>query len=447
MANYQSIENIRKLRDQIRVKIKDLDLKNFKDQTFGPENEYSYKGLIAGIDSLLTDLSTLTQYENKFLKLSDYQDRVDIATKLSNIFGYLDTPNNLYPHVDGLKKILRSYNVRCLSENLIQFEQEIDDVRKIKLELQELFSESKAIKEDIVETSEEIEGIQNETQDSLNLAKSKFEEIETQLESFKEKTGEQSELNEQLDTIKTEAEEYLGEILEFKTESEANKKLIDAFATKVQERETKLVELEERTSKNIESLKQYEEERKLVLQQANQLIESAKQALNYKTAEGLSDAFYTQHTDAKKWWKLTLWVVGASFSLVGTLCLGIWIMNNIDEKWFMIMGRVLLLPIPIAGAVFCANQYTKQKNIIEDYAYKLTIAKAIVGFSEQLKKNGNQEDQKEYTDYIQKALTEIHKDPLRPRKEDSSISFKPNQLEQLVELAKKIIEISKTSSS
>lgn len=446
MAHFQTIINIRNSRDEIREKIKTLDLKVFKDQTFGPENEYSYRGLIGGIDALMTDISTLTQYENRFLKLSDYQERSNIFTLLSNILSYIETPNNLYPQVENLKKALRNYNLRNFSENLVQFEQEIDETRKVKLELQEILQESKKVKENIIEINETIDEIQSKTQESLGLAKEKFEEIDSELESFAKKTEEQSELNAKLDTIKTEANEHLDEIVEFKTEADGNKKLIDAFASKVQEREVKLVELEQRTSANIESLKKYEDERKKVLQEANQLIESAKQALGYKTAEGLSASFDTQYKKAKEGNILTWWMVGAIVSLICTLGLGIWVMEYIKEEWFMILGRVLLLPIPIAGAAFCANQYTKQKNIIEDYAYKLTIAKAIVGFSEQLKKNGNKVDDVEYTDYIQKALGEIHKDPLRSRKEERSISLKSNQFDQVVDLAKKIADLTKTSN-
>ena len=118
---------------------------------------------------------------------------------------------------------------------------------------------------------------------------------------------------------------------------------------------------------------------------------------------------------------------------------------NENNQWFIILGRILLLPIPIMGAIFCANQYTKQKNIIEDYAYKQTIAKAIVGFSEQLKKNGKDEDNSEYVDYIRNALAEIHKDPLRSRKEEkqSLTNLKAGQLEKIIELAKKITELGK----
>ncbi len=144
---------------------------------------------------------------------------------------------------------------------------------------------------------------------------------------------------------------------------------------------------------------------------------------------------------------MSLWIAGAIFCLMGAGFLGWHFMQSINEnnQWFIILGRILLLPIPITGAVFCANQYTKQKNIIEDYAYKQTIAKSVVGFSEQLKKNGKDEDNSEYVDYIRKALAEIHKDPLRSRKEEkqSLTNLKAGQLEKIIELAKKITELGK----
>lgn len=446
MASYQTIEDIREQRDNIREKIKTLDLKEYKDQTFGSEDEYTYRGLIGGVDSLLTDLSTLTKHENKFIKLSDYQERTGISNDLKNIFDFLENPSQLYAYVDSLKKRLRNYNIRNFSENLIQFEKEIDDIKKIKLELQEVLQESVSLKEEIIEQSNSIGTLQQETQEKLDNAKQSFEEISAELESLSEKSEEQSNLNTQLDGIKTKAEEYLEEITEFKNDAEGNKKLIDSFAKKVQERENRLTELEQKTIENSDKLSEYEKARVKILKEANELIESAKQALSYKTAEGLSASFNTQYENANKWWKSVFWIIAAAVCLITTLLSGIWIMNNIQGEWYMIMGRILLLPIPIAGAVFCANQYTKQKNIIEDYAYKLTIAKAIVGFSEQLKKNGNDVDDVEYTDYIQKALGEIHKDPLRARKEERSVGLKSNQIDQVVELAKKIIDLSKISN-
>ena len=59
--------------------------------------------------------------------------------------------------------------------------------------------------------------------------------------------------------------------------------------------------------------------------------------------------------------------------------------------------------------------------------------------------NGKDEDNSEYVDYIRNALAEIHKDPLRSRKEEkqSLTNLKAGQLEKIIELAKKITELGK----
>ena len=74
-----------------------------------------------------------------------------------------------------------------------------------------------------------------------------------------------------------------------------------------------------------------------------------------------------------------------------------------------------MVPFTITGAIFCANQYTKQKNLIEDYAYKTTIAKSIIAFSEELRTK----DPERYAEYISTILKEIHQDPLRKRGKNS----------------------------
>jgi len=401
----QSIQTIREKRDKIREKIKTLNLKNYENQRFGAENEYTYKGLIGGVESLLTDLSTLTQYENKFIKLSNYSERKQIADNLINILNYLESPANLYSYIENLKIILRTYNIRNFSENLIQFEEEIDEIKKLRIELEEVLSESNELKEEI------------ENSNKVKL------------------------LNDELEEIKGTADSHLADIIDFRTKSESNQKLIDNFATKIQDRDKRLTELEQKIIENDKALSKYEEERETLLKEAEALIESAKTALNYKTAEGLSASFSEQYKNSNKTRISAGWIIGASVCLFITLVLGIWFLHNIseDNKWYFIVGRLLLLPMPIIGAIFCANQYTKQKNITEDYAYKTVIAKSIVGFSEQLKKNST--DNSEYITYIAKALEEIHKDPLRAREHNSSkVKLDKIQFDKLVETLPKLLE-------
>ena len=61
--------------------------------SYGSEQEYCIKSLIAGIKNILTDLGYLTRAHNLFLKLSTYANRNDIKSHLSNINTYLKNRN------------------------------------------------------------------------------------------------------------------------------------------------------------------------------------------------------------------------------------------------------------------------------------------------------------------------------------------------------------------
>lgn len=438
-----TINEIRELRNQIRESIKSLNLSEYKSLEYGNENEYNFRGLVGGIEALLTDISTLTQYPSKFVKVSTYTERTNIRAYLTTINSYIESPNNYITHFEALKILLRNYNVRYFSERHLEFEKEIEEVRKVKLQLQQILVEVKEVNNSINERKESID-------DKLDSSTEKLTEIETELEKITRRKNELIEESETLETINTElkaikesASENLDEITTSLTESKGNEKLITSFASKVQDREKRLDELELNTKTNNEKLAEYETERKSILKQANQLIESSKKALNYTTAEGISASFQEQYKNSNSWKILGSWILGAIICLLGTIALGIWILKNSDDSIGIIIGRISLLPLPIIGAIFCANQFTKQKNIIEDYAYKMVLSKAIVGFSEQLKKNGT-EGNEEYVHYIKTALVEIHKDPLRKREKiKPTTETKETNFKDLIEVAERIVKLTK----
>tara|TARA_R110002050_G_scaffold194434_1_gene329279 strand:+ start:341 stop:1675 length:1335 start_codon:yes stop_codon:yes gene_type:complete len=438
-----TINQIREKRDSIRESIKDLNLKDYSSEKYGSENEYTFRGLIGGIEALLTDISTLTRYPSKFVKISTYSERNSIYSNLTRIETYLTSPPNYIPQFEALKILLRSYNVRYFSDRQVEFESEIEGVRKIKLQLQQVLVDSK-------ELNQNIENSNSTLEEKLEKSNEKLEEIEAELEKIveqKDKLIEQSEtletINTNLETINETASENLVEITESLTESKSNEKLITSFADKVLDREKRLDDLELKTKTNNEKLQEYDLERKSILKEANKLIESSKKALNYTTAEGISASFQGQYENSNNKWIFGSWIFGAIVCLIGTVCLGIWILETNPNNIGLLIGRISLLPLPIIGAIFCANQYTKQKNIIEDYAYKMVLSKAIVGFSEQLKKNGT-DGNEEYVHYIKTALEEIHRDPLRKRdSKKSNESKESGNLKDLVEVAERIIKMTK----
>ena len=428
-----SIAQIRKLRDEIRQKIKDADKSLFPDQKFGSETEYTYKGILGGLEALLTDISSLTKAPARFVKLSTYNERSAIQTHLQNIVNHFHSPAHVVGYLDGLKTLIRSFNVRNTTDRQIEFEAAIDSTLKLKTQIEEELKAIKKIRAKIEESHSNINSTHESSNEKLDTLNKELEEISESKSNLHEEINELQELNESLSQIQTTAGEQLESIKSSATESKSNEKLIDAFAQKVQEREQKLGELEQLTDANTERLNEYDEEREKVLKEAKELIESAKKALEYKTAEGISASFQDQHDNSKNYWIIGGWIAGAIICLGVASWLGIRILEESTANISIIIGRIALLPLPIAAAIFCSRQYVKQKNLIEDYAYKMVLAKSIVGFSEQLKKNSSG-DNEEYIHYIKTALEEIHKDPLRkrePNKESKNESGSANVKDML----------------
>jgi hypothetical protein len=207
------------------------------------------------------------------------------------------------------------------------------------------------------------------------------------------------------------------EIKELLDEVRSHSEVIDSFSKKVAARESQIEDQETKSIQFKDTLKDYSQQQENYLDKAKNLIKTAKQALEYKTAEGLSAAFVTQHDAAKNPWVMGAWLGGAMLFLILSAALGAWLTLDNEISTGLIIGRILLLPILIGGSTFCASQYIKQKNIAEDYAYKTVLAKSLIGFSEQL--SSSEVKGNEYVLYIQSVLSQLLVDPQRKQKNDS----------------------------
>lgn len=209
-----------------------------------------------------------------------------------------------------------------------------------------------------------------------------------------------------------------------------NKKVkITAFHTNIEEHKKIIAELQLKAQEIIDKE-----------ETINNLINQAEKALNLKSAEGISAAFSSYLTSSNDKQNLRNWMIGASLFIIAALAITVWIVSG---KWIehpdaisSIIGRVVAVAISIIGATFCAKQYVKQKNIIEDYAYKSVLSKSIIAFTEEIKKR----DSSKVADYLTQVLGEIHQDPLRQREKHEDKENGVNTPD-LVEKLTNIIEI------
>jgi len=442
-----SIVRIRELRDEIREEIKNVDLKSFKDQTFGSESEYTYKGIIAGIEALLTDLSALTKNENRFIKFSTYKERNLLSSTLQNIKSFIHTPGNLYAQVDELKVNLRPFNIRYFEDRFIEFDKEMEEASRIKINIQEDKFEIQKEIEEIKREAEEIIKRQEESKEQLANLDIQIEGIQKKKEELEEEILSLESKNEEIEKLKNSSIDISETIKTSLSEVSSNEKVIKNFATNIQKSEDRLTNLSAKMDENEEQLKSFTKERESFLKDAEKMLDSARQALNYSTAQGISAAFDTQHTNSQGFFKVGVWLLTAAVFMVLIIGISYWILSGQSIETNVLIGRILMIPILSIGLYFCISQYNKQKTIIEDYAYKTVIAKAIVGFSEQIKKNQN-ENTDEYVTYMKTALAEIHQDPLRKRSKNDLTNSQSDDVDpnKMFELFQKFAEIFKQKS-
>ena len=398
-------ENLINFRKYFKEQNTDLD-----SALYGDESEYSVNGIVAGVKNVLTDMRFLVKSHNLFIKLSTLGERNQIVNELSNINTHLSTNRvvNVIRSLDQLKLLLRTYNLRIDRQRYLDFNTTIDELCRKAVSL-----------------SDEIENVKNklnESEKTYTLIEEKKQEFENIL----------AELVEQKDSFSAEFDSFKKETSDFRdlaNSAQANSKTIssnlsitneakvtfDDFIAKIDERESQLNRQGKSTEEYNVKLEEFAKSYREKLDEVQNLIEKSKQALQFTTAEGMSAAFATQYQNANKWYYKVGWLSGALVFVILTLLIGAWIVTGygVQQKeetmWFSLIGRLSMIPFTIYAAIFCSQQYVKQKNLVEDYAYKSVLSKSIIAFSEELRKN----DPEKYTEYLSTVLREIHQDPLR----------------------------------
>lgn len=420
---------------------------------WGREKEYSPNGLLGGIQNIITDLTCLVENPATFIRLSTYEDRQSIHQYLS--FLSYDTnrcdPSAIASQLDSLKMFLRPYNLLTDKNRMIVYQQKIDELTKQAEHLTQILEEAREQEKNINEiyslVSEQAEEISNQEKaitTSLEQSKAIEEQLYTLKENSETVTKEINSLNSTSSSLKDETKSYRDDVKEFAEEISEHQKQIE-------KQNAQFEVFKETLDKNTTEQKQY-------LEDALELIKKSQLALNYTTSAGLSSSFKVQceYLTGKWGYKLWGWLVASVVSILGIIAIGIWLitsehsLGNGDYSliWIQIVGKLSMIPLLVTATIFCANQYSKQKELLEDYSYKLRLAQSMVAFSEELRGKNSEK----YKEYLSSVLKEILKDPLRIRIDPNKSSTTKSDvliskdtlplLEKLISLAQKATHIS-----
>ena len=390
----QTIKDIEKQVTEVQEALKGFVVSAQGEENYGSAQEYTPKSLKDGINAILTDIQGLMKAHKKFVAVSTHNERSNISANLSNFGTHIvnQNYNGAAVHLDELKTIIRGYNVRTSSETQEVLEERIHKLYQLCSTLEENLVEIENIKEkselakDKIQSSQEVLG----TLDSL-------------IQELQNKTAE-------IENLRVQSEQGHQSVEQTMTEAKSHAEIIEHFSQQVESRQQQIDKQQVITEEYQAKLKLYTAERAEKIKEAEGLISQARNALGYKTAEGISAAIYERYTEEKaKRWVPGAWLLWAGLCLVGSIGIGVWLVLGKDTADLgLVLGRIAIMSAAISGAWFCATQYVKYKNILEDYGYKSVLAKSIVAFLDLL--TGEERER-----YLEIVLTEIHKDPLRKR--------------------------------
>ena len=386
---------------------------------WGSEKEYSPNGVLSGLNNIITDLTSLVENPKTFILLSTNKERRDIHDYLSRIVYAIrrSSPSSIVSLIENLKRIkriLRSYNMSTDAMRMIVFEKKLEELARQSEFLIRVLEEAREKEKAI----DEIYSAISERSDSISR---KEETISALLKQSKETKEELDELQEELENVADEIRTLNTASSEAKDKTFAYKDEVEEFVEEIGEHQKQIEKQDAQFEKFKTTLEENSSKQQEYLAEACNLIEKSKLALSYTTSVGLSSSFDAQCKEIKGWksFKLWSWLVVSAVGVIGVICIGVWLIygnhhandGNVTSMWLQIIGKISMIPLLVTTIVFCANQYGKQKNLLEDYSYKLALAKSMVAFSEELR----EKDSERYKEYLSTVLNEILKDPLRTR--------------------------------
>ena len=374
---------------------------------------------------------------NDSIKTLKYLKKIILQSIDNGVFGQLPIPMqlNINNQVQALYQHRANVNQQIINaQNLYQ--QVILSNIEYNLKSYDRFKKSLTEIADIKRTyASTIRGLKTVIE-KVDTIEDNYEKAVEYLNSISEQ---KSNIENKLDETQTtfdKSDKLLEEINDAKQEIENAKKEIVAFKTNI---DSYKEDIESNTSESKKIVTEFDEKRLKV----DKLISDSEKALGLKSTEGMSAALSVQYDKEDTSKKRQQWL-NASIAFLVIAFIGVLLLIikfNIGDKEIAadsinaIIARIVFVAIAIGGASFSAKQYLRQKNLADNYGYKLVLAKSIVAFAQEIKKH----DPKKAAEYMNDVLSEINKSPIPNSKEKSEGITSSN-----IGLIEKIIDIVKT---
>lgn len=339
-----------------------------------------------------------------------------VASQASIISGS-DAVENLVIYVESLNTLIWQYGLHNLSDQVLGYQTKLNQIKQLELEVSQLKKELQSG----VKTKEKLDSLFAEISVLKESVVNNHEQSTSYLNQVEKNFQDVAILTQQVSALYTQTQQNDSSITQFRATASQSSAEIQALETKAKAFFAEVAEFTDRidlvADKAEKTLARNIDDKNTLITELKRLEVQIKDQLEKATGYSLFHSFQTRQVlmvESKNFWLIILAVL-----LAITLGLAGWLAYTMSGQTLDALGVAfylkLALTVPLVFAIsFSTIQYSRERRLEEEYAFKSNISISLIPYQELVEKLVNTEDEvqrKEYAQFIIGTINKIFTSP------------------------------------
>ncbi|MFD1000285.1 hypothetical protein ACFQ21_13260 [Ohtaekwangia kribbensis] len=382
------------------------------------------------------------------------QDLESIVGFQSNLVSGADHVVNLVNAIELLYTDIWRFGIHNLSGEVLGYTTKMNQLKEQEVKIKELSKEldnGLQLKSDLEKLLTEIQKASTDLQALLTASQTDNESIKENLEKSLDASQKAAAHLSTIQQNDITATQLLSNSVSNNSEIVTLEGKIREFFTAIESYKTNIDSTSKQAKTNIDGNKKETDD---LVKNLKGLQDQIKDQLQKATGFSLFHSFQTRQDNlktSKNFWLMALaLVIGLSLGLTGLIA---FTTLNIDLAFYL----KLSISIPLIYAIaFCSAQYTRERKLEEEYAFKSNISISLIPYKELVEKlviNGTPQEREQFTTFLIDSISKVFTSPtskvfgqnqsdVRP---DIALKQLSKQLETVVKPFESIIRIIRPS--
>lgn len=340
-----------------------------------------------------------------------------IVSAQNNIVSGSDAVENLINHIEGLNTQIWQYGLHNLSDEVLGYQTKLNQIKQLEVEIGQLRKELLAG----VKSKDKLDKIIEEISDLTSAVTNSKTDAEATLNQIKNLLQDATTNSQNVAAFYVQAQQNETAITQLLATSKQSSAEINAYETKATEFFAEVKNYEKRVdalTKNAEdSVELNNTQTTTLIDELIRLEAQIKEQLQKATGYSLFHSFQTRKdlmVKSKNFWLLVLTAI-----LIVAVYVGWTLVKSMEGQTLDAMGVAfylkLSLSIPLLFAIsFSTIQYSRERRLEEEYAFKSNISISLIPYQELVEKlvdENDAEQRKEYASFIISTINKIFTSP------------------------------------